>query len=188
MSETSDNQPAEPVLEQAPDEAGVSQFTESVDAGDELAAALEDAAKSRESYLRALADFDNYRRRSVRERDDARAQAIGALIEDFLPVFDGLELALESAGAATDAPTLAKGIAMVSGQFSEALSRHGVQRINPKGAKFDPNDHEAVSHAPADDLAEGLIIDVIRPGYRIGRRLVRAASVVVSSGSPQNES
>lgn len=188
MSETSDRQSAEPVIDTTSDETNGTPFSETTDVGEELAAALEGAARSRESYLRAMADFENYRRRSLRERDDARAQAIGGLLEDFLPVFDGLSLAVESADAAADAATIAKGVAIVTGQFADVLSRHGVQRIDPEGARFDPNDHEAVSHASSEKVAEGHVIQVIRPGYRIGRRLVRAASVVVSSGNPQAES
>lgn len=188
MSETSDNLPAEPVLEAMPEDAGAAPFMGAADVGEELAAALAEAARNREAYLRVMADFDNYRRRAVRERDEAKAQAVGGLLEDFLPVFDGLALAVESTGGAGDAATIAKGVAMITGQFSEVLSRHGVERIDPAGAAFDPNDHEAVSHAPSGEVAEGHVMQVIRPGYRIGRRLVRAASVVVSSGNPQKNS
>jgi len=191
MSETSDIPPAESVFEVLPEEAEATVFPETPEAGAagaELAAAIAEATRNRDAYLRAMADFENYRRRAVRERDDARAQAVAGLLEDFLPVFDGLGLAVDSAGATPDAATIAKGVSMITSQFAEILARHGVERIDPAGAAFDPHDHEAVSHAPSAEVAEGCVIQVIRPGYRIGRRLVRAASVVVSSGNPKSES
>lgn len=184
MSETSDNPPAESIFEAVPGDANADAPAGTADAAAELAAAQAEAARNRDAYLRAMADFDNYRRRTVRERDDERARAIAGLLEDFLPVLDGLNLAANSAAGAADAATVAKGVSMVSDQFAETLARHGVMRIDPAGAEFDPNDHEAVAHAPSDEVPEGRVIQVVRPGYRIGRRLVRPASVVVSSGKP----
>jgi molecular chaperone GrpE len=104
------------------------------------------------------------------------------LLEDFLPMLDGLNLAASSAAGAADAATVAKGVSMVADQFAETLARHGVVRIDPAGEMFDPNDHEAIAHAPSDTVAEGRVIQVVRPGFRIGRRLVRPAGVIVSSG------
>jgi molecular chaperone GrpE len=186
MSETSDNPPAESIFEPAPVDGGADAPAQTADAAAEIAAAAAEAAKNRDAYLRAMADFDNYRRRVVRERDDERARAVAGLLEDFLPVLDGLQLAASSAANASDAATVAKGVSMVADQFAETLARHGIARIEPApGEVFDPNDHEAVAHAPSDELAEGQVVQVVRPGYRIGRRLVRAASVVVSSGKPE---
>ncbi|HUG11681.1 MAG TPA: nucleotide exchange factor GrpE [Opitutaceae bacterium] len=186
MSETSDNPPAESIFEPVPADGGTDAPAQTADAAAEIAAAVAEAAKNRDAYLRAMADFDNYRRRVVRERDDERARAVAGLLEDFLPVLDGLNLAASSAASASDAATLSKGVAIVADQFTETLARHGVERIEPAaGDVFDPNDHEAVAHAPSAEVAEGRVIQIVRPGYRIGRRLVRAASVVVSSGEPE---
>lgn len=183
MSEPSESPPADSIFEPEGAEAATAQ-TESADIAVELAAAVAEAAKNRDAYLRVMADFDNYRRRSVRDREDERVRAVAALLEDMLPVLDGLSLAAGSADGTPDAGTIAKGVSMVASQFSEVLARHGVERIDPAGEGFDPNNHEAVAHAPSDDVPEGSVIQVVRPGYRIGRRLVRAASVVVSSGQP----
>jgi molecular chaperone GrpE len=183
MSETSDNPPAESIFEPVPADGRDDAPAQTADAAAEIAAAVAEAAKNRDAYLRAMADFDNYRRRVVRERDDERARAVAGLLEDFLPVLDGLNLAASSAASASDAATLAKGVSLVADQFAETLARHGITRVEPvAGDVFDPNDHEAVAHAPSEEVAEGRVIQVVRPGYRIGRRLIRAASVVVSSG------
>ncbi|HEY5552085.1 MAG TPA: nucleotide exchange factor GrpE [Opitutaceae bacterium] len=181
MSETSDNPPAESIFEAAPGDKSAAAPAETADAAAELAAAVAEAARNRDAYLRAMADFDNYRRRAVRERDEERARTMAGLLEDFLPVLDGLNLAANSAASAPDAATVAKGVSIVADQFTEALARHGVERIDPAGEVFDPKDHEAVAHAPSAEVAEGRVLQVVRPGYRIGRTLVRAASVVVSS-------
>lgn len=181
MSETSETPSAESVFDAVPDDTGPTPISVPPEAADELAAALQEAAKNRDAYLRTMADFENYRRRVVRERDDARTHAIGGLLEDFFPIIDSLAMAAESARSATDVATIAKGVAIVSGQFTEVLSKHGVDRIDPVGCTFDPHNHEAVAHVPSGEVAEGHIIQVIRPGYRIGKKLVRAASVVVSS-------
>ena len=186
MSETSDNPPAESIFEPVPVDGGADAPAQTADAAAEIAAAVAEAARNRDAYLRAMADFDNYRRRVVRERDDERARAVAGLLEDFLPVLDGLNLAVGSAAGAPDAATVAKGVSMVADQFSETLARHGVGRIEPAvGDPFDTKDHEAVAHAPSAEVAEGSVLQIVRPGYRIGRRLVRAASVVVSSGKPE---
>jgi molecular chaperone GrpE len=185
MSETSESPSADSIFEPLPAEAGSAAPEAVAGLAAELDAAVAEAAKNRDSYLRAIADFDNYRRRVVRERDEERARAVSGLLEDLIPVLDGLGLAAGSADAASDAATIAKGVSMIAGQFGEVLTRHGVERIDPAGVAFDPNDHEAVAHAPSAEVAEGQVLQVVRPGYRIGKRLVRAASVVVSSGSQE---
>jgi molecular chaperone GrpE len=184
MSDQSENPSAASIFETASDGVETKAPAQPADPAAELAAAVAEAARNRDAYLRAMADFDNYRRRTVRERDDERARAIAGLLEDFLPVLDGLNLASQSAAAAPDAATVAKGVSMIADQFAETLARHGIVRIDPAGEAFNPNDHEAVAHAPSADVAEGHVIQVVRPGYRIGRRLVRPAGVVVSSGKP----
>ena len=186
MSETSENQSSESIFDSGSTDAGDAATTESPDFAAELEAAVAEAARSRDAYLRALADFENYRRRSVRDREDDRARAVGALVEDLLPVLDGLRLAADSAGDGPDASRLAEGVSMISVRFAETLARQGVERIEPgAGAHFDPHVHEAVSHVASATVPEGSIVKVVRPGYRVGRRLVRAASVVVSSGNPE---
>ena len=185
MSEPSEKPSSESIFEVAPGDVPSAAPAETAGLAAELEAAVSEAARNRDAYLRTLADFDNYRRRTVRERDDERARAIGNLLEDFLPLLDGLNLAVASAGATPDAATVVKGVSMIADNFAETLARHGVERIDPVGAEFDPNSHEAVAHAPSAEVPEGRVIQVVRPGYRIGRRLVRAAGVVVSSGNPE---
>ena len=186
MSETSDRSPAESIFDAEPSEAESAASDLAATTSAELETALADAAKNRDAYLRTLADFENYRRRALRDREDERTRAVGGLVEDLLPVLDGLALAAGSAGGVHDAKKIAEGVSMIAVQFAETLARHGVERVDPAaGVEFDPNAHEAVAHEPSADVPEGHVVQLVRPGYRVGRRLVRPAAVVVSSGKPE---
>lgn len=152
--------------------------------GDALANARQEAAAAQDRYLRALADLENFRRRSVREKDELRAFAAARVVEDLLPVMDNLALGLTAARMPN--ATLASmidGIGMVATQLKSALSNHGLQEINPAGVAFDPNLHEAISQQPSADVPEGHVLQVIRIGYSLNGRLLRPATVVVSAGA-----
>jgi len=150
---------------------------------EQLVAARREAAAHHERYLRSVADLENFRKRTVREKDELRQFAAGRVIEDLLPVLDNLGLGLAAAKAPNaDLQTLAGGISMVETQFKAALTNHGLKEINPGGQVFDPNQHEAVSQQPSADVAEGSVLQVVRTGYSLNGRLLRPASVIVSSG------
>lgn len=150
---------------------------------EQLVAARREAAAHHERYLRSVADLENFRKRTVREKDELRQFAAGRVIEDLLPVVDNLGLGLAAAKAPNaDLQTLAGGIGMVETQFKAALTNHGLKEINPAGHVFDPNQHEAVSQQPSADVAEGSVLQVVRTGYSLNGRLLRPASVIVSSG------
>lgn len=184
-----DNQPASqptPVAEAepvpAPESAKSADVTDNALAG-QLAAARKEAADHHDRYLRALADIDNIRRRVAREKEDLRQFAAARVLEDLLPVLDNLSLGLVAAKAPNaDLTTLVGGIGMVFEQFKAAAATHGLKEINPAGATFDPNLHEALSQQPSADVAEGQVLQVIRVGYTLNGRLLRPASVVISSG------
>jgi molecular chaperone GrpE len=150
---------------------------------DQLTAAKKEASENYDRYLRSVADLENFRRRSVREKDELRQFAIARVLEDLLPVLDNLGLGLAAAKAPNaDLQTLAGGISMVQEQLKTALANHGLKEINPAGQTFDPNQHESIASQPSATVPEGSVAQVVRTGYSLNGRLVRPASVVVSSG------
>ncbi|MDA3800457.1 MAG: nucleotide exchange factor GrpE [Kiritimatiellae bacterium] len=139
-----------------------------------------------DQMLRLRADFDNYRRRMIREKEDMFVQANENLIEELLPVLDHLDLALQSAGGAIEESESAKafveGFQMVGNQLYSSLGKFGLESIDATDAEFDPNLHDALSYIPSEDIAENMVINQIAKGYRLGDKLLRPAKVVVSSG------
>lgn len=134
-------------------------------------------------YLRAVADLDTYRRRVQREKDELRQFGLRDLIESLLPVYEHLGLAIASAQQAPDAESVAKGVALVLDQFRTTLASKGLVEINPApGADFDPHQHESIGQAPDPAIAEEKIVQVVRTGFSLNGRLLRAASVLLSSG------
>ncbi len=149
----------------------------------QLAAAKAEAAANYEKFLRTAADLENFRRRTVREKDDLRTAATGRVLEDIFPVLDTLALAITAARQPkADLKSLVGGVEMVLGQLKTALANHGLKEINPTGLPFDPHQHESISHQPSADVKEEHVVNVVRTGYSLNGRLLRAASVVVSSG------
>ena len=150
---------------------------------DPVAAAKKETAEINDRYLRLAADLENFRRRTVREKDELRLYAASRIVEDLLPVLDNLALGL----AATKQPnadlkTLAGGVDMVMQQFRTALTSHGLKEINPAGQPFDPHQHEAISHQPDAKVPAESVVTVVRIGYSLNGRLLRPAAVIVSSG------
>ena len=136
--------------------------------------------------IRLQADFDNFRKRVLREKDELYRRANEDLLEELLPVLDHMELALKAA-VDHDAPDpMIQGFRLVHEQFQTALRKFGLQPIVAEGQPFDPNLHEAVSHLPSEELPEGHVMVDTRRGYLLGDRLLRASQVVVSAG-PQQE-
>jgi molecular chaperone GrpE len=136
--------------------------------------------KLKEQLLRTAADFDNYRKRSKRDVDDARQRGRDEVIRDLLPVFDNLERALHSAAGVSDASSVIEGVRMVLKLFEDTSERMGLQRVKTIGERFDPAVHEALQQMESPDHPPGTIMAEIAPGYRFGERLVRPAMVVVA--------
>jgi molecular chaperone GrpE len=173
----------------APDTAGdVPPASEPPVTLEALTAARNEAAENYNRYLRAVADLENFRRRTLREKDELRQFAASGVLEDLLPVVDNLTLAL---GAATrsnaDLKNLTGGVEMVLTQLKSALASHGLKEINPAGQAFDANLHESISAQPSPNVPEGNVATVVRPGFSLNGRLLRPASVVVSSGPTKEE-
>jgi molecular chaperone GrpE len=172
----------------AEDSTAPEQTQEAPPPADPLAALKKEAAENHDRYLRAVADLENFRRRTVREKEELRLYASSRLLEDLLPALDNLGLGLAAARQPkADLKALANGVELVQQQLKAALAAHGLKEINPVGQPFDPHQHEAISHqASADVKAEG-VLSVVRTGYTLNGRLLRPASVVVSSGKSVEE-
>lgn len=150
----------------------------------QLTAAKAEAAANYDKFMRTAADLENFRRRAMREKDDLRTNVTGRVLEDVFPVLDTLALAIQAAKQPNaDLKSLIGGVDMVLTQLKTALSNHGLKEINPAGQPFDPHQHEAISHQPSTDVKEEHVLNVVRTGYSLNGRLLRPASVVVSSGS-----
>ncbi len=140
------------------------------------------AVQLQERLIRCSADLDNYRKRAAREKEEAVKYAGEGFLESLLPAIDSFELGIQSAATTTDAAAIALGMKMAMTQLFQILEQHGISAIDAKGQKFDPNLHDAVSHAEVPDTEEGTVVQQIRKGYKIKGRLLRPASVVVAKG------
>lgn len=150
---------------------------------EQLAAAKKSAAENHNHYLRAMADLDNYRKRAMREKDELRQYAASRLLEDLLPSLDNLALGLSAAKQPNaDPKTIVGGVEMVLNTLKTALAGHGLKEINPLGQPFDPHQHEAISHLPSAEIPAESVMNVVRSGYLLNGRLLRPATVVISSG------
>lgn len=137
-----------------------------------------------ERYLRLAAEFDNYKKRMERERNQVFAYANEGLLERLLTVVDNLERALAAAEPGGGQDGLVAGVELTLRGLVEVLRREGVEPIEAAGGAFDPTVHEAVSAQPSDDVPDGHIVHQLEKGYRYKERILRPAKVVVSSGSP----
>src|SRR5580698_9130941 len=155
---------------------------------DPVAEAKKEASDNHDRYLRAVADLENFRRRTVREKEELRLFASSRLLEDLLTALDNLGLGLAAARQPkADLKGLANGVELVQQQLKSALAAHGLKEINPAGQPFDPHQHEALSHEPSADVKAEHVLSVVRTGYSLNGRLLRPASVIVSSGKPPRE-
>ena len=146
---------------------------------DELAALRRERDDLYERLLRSVAEFDNYRKRTDRERGEVSERAAALVIEDLLPVVDDLERALTAAADSPD-PSLRAGVELIHRALLDVLRRRGVEPFESVGQMFDPEWHDAVASERADGHPEGEVVRELRRGYRIGQRLLRAAQVTVA--------
>jgi molecular chaperone GrpE len=128
--------------------------------------------------LRLTADYENFRKRAQREKNEARQFANQHLLEKQLPILDNFEMALAAAENADSA--ILDGIQMIYDQFHEVLKDVGVEKVDAEGELFDPNLHEAISQEETVDIEEGTVVEQLQSGYKLNDRLVRPARVVVA--------
>lgn len=161
------------------------------DSGDEAAthrSELEELhareSELRDQLLRAAAELENVRKRSARELMEGVQRTREDTLREILPIIDNLERAVEASSSAQDAKAVAEGVAMVLSLFNDDIAqRLGLERIGTQGARFDPACHEAVQRIADDQVPQGHVITELVPGYKLRGRLLRAATVVVSTGS-----
>ena len=143
-------------------------------------------AAERDEYLDALqrlkAEFENYRRRTERDRQAVVVGAQREFVRGLLPVMDNLERAVAALG--DRGGEIVAGLEMVRGQLASLLAGHGVEEIAAGGEAFDPNVHEAVAQIPAPEHPEGAVVEVIEKGYRISDHVLRPSRVVVAAAPP----
>ena len=152
---------------------------------EEIEALRAQAGKAKEHWdqlLRATADLDNFKKRAIRERQEAIKFANESLMEKLIPVLDNLDMALTAAQAAGSnaAQSLQTGVAMVHQQLKSVLTEAGLEEIDASKKPFDPNWHEAVSQQETTEVPEGHVVQQLRKGYKLRERLVRPATVVVA--------
>lgn len=154
----------------------------------DLDALLADAEAKKDEYLeiarRAQADFENYRKRMAAEVQGAALRGKAQVLADVVPVLDDLERALAAAGLDPEGDSedgLAHGVLLVFRGLRETLRKNGIEQVDPKGEKFDPNQHEALSTLPVEGAEAGVVVEVMQKGYRFEDQLIRPARVVVSA-------
>ena len=149
-------------------------------AGDPLGALQVVCDQLRDQLTRTAADFENYRRRSRKEVEEARIRGRDDVVRDLLPVFDNLERAVAATDQAADVQSVVEGVRMVLKLFEDTAQRMGMVRVAGVGERFDPNIHEAIQQVETDEQPPGTIIAEVAPGYRVGERLLRPGTVVVA--------
>lgn len=141
--------------------------------------------RARDAHLRAEADLQNARRRAARDLEEAERRGEARALGSYLALLDDLARALEAAAQAGENGPLVEGVQLVLTRAADELARLGVTVIDPLGAPFDPNEHEALLAAPSDAHPAGHVTQVVARGYRQGERLLRPARVIVSDGGTE---
>lgn len=179
--ETEASEAAAETAESVEPEEAVSKEAEEnpVEALEAKVKALEDAAAAdKDKYLRLLAEYDNFRKRSVKERLDASADASAKAALEVISVIDNFERAM---AAECSDESYKKGVEMIYGQFTEVIKKLGVEEIDALGKEFDPNLHNAVSQVEDGNFGENTVSQVYRKGYKLGDKVIRCAMVVVAN-------
>lgn len=164
----------------------------SADTGETGAAEAKKEEKTAEEPLQAQlvrlqADFDNFRKRTVRERTEWYQRANEDILLEILPVLDHFEMGLETARDHKTDKAVLDGFKLVYDQLMGTLKKFGLEPVDAAGEKFDPHLHEAMTHLPSAEHAEDVVMAQTRRGFMLGDKLLRPAQVVVSSGPPQDE-
>lgn len=143
----------------------------------QLAEAQAQAAEYKDGWQRAVADFQNYKRRTDIEKAEAYQMAIGTVVRRYLPILDDLERALAAKPADL---AWVEGIELIYRKLQTVLENEGIKRIEAEGQPFDPNFHEAIAQEPVEGMEAGTVVAVVTQGYRLGERVIRPAAVRVA--------
>ncbi len=188
QSEAADSQPAADGGVQGGDTAdnGLPESPEAL--REELLASRQKADDYWDQLLHARADLTNMQRRAERELANAHKYALDRFVRELLPVYDSLELGLNAAReSGADAEKIAEGLDMTLKMFVETLGKFGVTLVDPEGEPFDPAAHQAMTTQPAPELPNNTVLNVYQKGCLLNDRLVRPATVVVSSGGKSDD-
>lgn len=174
----------QPAAEQPAEESKAEQPAEPT-AEEKLAAELEAAdakvAEANDRYMRLMAEFDNFRRRSAKEQLDLIEVANGKLLEKFADVWENFDRAFAAENKG-DLASFEKGMQMIQTQFVKVLTDAGLEQIDPTGAEFDPNCHEALMQQASETVPEGHVVTTFQKGYKLKNKILKTAKVIVSSG------
>lgn len=155
--------------------------TETVEADAEITAVTElekQLADMKDKYMRTLAEYDNYRKRSMKEKESIYPEAKAVVVEKFIPLIDNFDRAIESA---ENKDSFYDGVLMVKKLFDEVFEGLGVEEIKAVGEPFDPNLHNAVMHCEDETVGENTIVEEFQKGYKIGDRVLRYSMVKVAN-------
>lgn len=173
---------AEAVAEEKPAESAAPEASETNEAADEKEELLQKVSELENKYLRLYAEFDNFKKRSIREKDARYGDAVIDTVAALLGVSDNLERALSTEVSSEDAKKLYEGIAMVDKQMKEALAKLNIKEINAVGEKFDPNLHNAVMHIDDETVDDNTVVEEFMKGYIYNdSRVVRHSMVKVAN-------
>jgi molecular chaperone GrpE len=181
--ESQEEEAAEP-QEEAAAKSQAEEAEPEADGRAELEAARIEAAANYDRYVRAVAELDNYRKRTVRLRAEARDETLRDVLLQVAPVLDNLRRALRQ--ETQEAELLKQGVELICGQFNDVLKGYGLAEIESVGQPFDPEVHEALAEVPDDEHAPGTIIEEMEKGYKLNDKVVRYARVVVSRASAES--
>ena len=141
-------------------------------------------AELNDRYIRMVADFENFRKRTQRERGELTQRAVEGLVSDLIPVLDHFEIGLQTARDQQAQEAVLEGFTLVYDQLIAGLKKVKLEPVDAVGETFNPHQHEAITYAPSLEVDAEIVMEQLRRGYRLGDRLVRPAQVIVSSGPP----
>ena len=170
--EAAETEEVDEVVEEVPEE------TEPAPKEDELDALKKQLAEEHDEYLRVLAEYDNFRKRSRKEKEGLYVDVKAETVQKFLPVFDDLERALANE---TSDEAYKKGVELTMAGLRKVMTGLGVEEFGEVGDAFDPNSHNAVMHVDSEELGENVIAQVFQKGFRIGEKVIRHAVVQVAN-------
>ncbi len=186
MNSATEKQPEQPVEknDEKEEAAKPAEASELDKAKAEIETLKAQVAESKDRYVRLMAEFDNFRRRTAKEQLDLIETANAKLLEKLSEVLDNFERAAHpDNNRQKDYDAFAKGVQMIHDQFAKILKDAGLEQLDPVGEPFDPNVHEALMRQASDTIPESHVIQVFQKGYRLKNKLLKTAKVIVSSGA-----
>lgn len=180
MTDNTENTQVEPevLAEETPTTEQVAEQTEEISNEEKLQI---EVAEMKDKYIRMYSEFENFRRRTAKEKIELISTASEGVIKDLLPVLDDFERALQSFETTEDVAAIKEGISLIYNKFNKTLTQKGLKVMESKDTDFDPEIHESITQFPAGDDKKGKVIDEVEKGYFLNEKVIRYAKVVVGS-------